>query len=269
MNGDFIITFPYIDPIIFSLGPLDIRWYSIAYILGLILGIQYIKYLNKLFKLKLNNTLINDFFLWVALGVILGGRLGYVILYNPEYYLNNIYEIIKIWHGGMSFHGGLIGVIISIIFFSKKNNIKLFVLSDLVACSAPIGIFFGRIANFINGELVGRTTNTDFGMVFPHIDNLIRHPSQIYEAFFEGIVLFIILNLLINNKVIRSKSGYISSYFLIFYSIFRFFCEYFREPDNHIGLLFFNLSIGQIYSIIFFIIGLYILKKKINKNEII
>ena len=112
MNGDFIITFPYIDPIIFSLGPLDIRWYSIAYILGLILGIQYIKYLNKLFKLKLNNTLINDFFLWVALGVILGGRLGYVILYNPEYYLNNIYEIIKIWHGGMSFHGGLIGVII-------------------------------------------------------------------------------------------------------------------------------------------------------------
>ncbi len=236
-----LITFPNINPVIFSIGPLDIRWYSIAYILGLILGMEYMKYLNNKYKFELNNSLINNFFLWAALGIILGGRLGYIIFYNPSYYLNETTEIIKVWKGGMSFHGGLIGMIISLIMFSHKNKIKLFVLSDLVACAAPIGIFLGRIANFINGELVGRATQSKLGMIFPHIDNEPRHPSQIYEALLEGFMLFIILFLLTNIKSIKKKQGCLSAFFLIFYSIFRFVCEFFREPDSHIGLSILNL----------------------------
>ena len=258
-----LITFPNINPVIFSIGPLDIRWYSIAYILGLILGIEYMKYLNNKYKFELNNLLINNFFLWAALGIVLGGRLGYIIFYNPSYYLNETTEIIKVWKGGMSFHGGLIGMIISLIMFSHKNKIKLFVLSDLVACAAPIGIFLGRIANFINGELVGRTTQ--LGMIFPHIDNEPRHPSQIYEALLEGFMLFIILFLLTNIKSIKKKQGCLSAFFLIFYSIFRFVCEFFREPDSHIGLSILNLSFGQIYSIPFFFVGFFIFLKKFKQ----
>ena len=260
-----LITFPNINPVIFSIGPLDIRWYSIAYILGLILGIEYMKYLNNKYKFELNNSLINNFFLWAALGIILGGRLGYIIFYNPSYYLNETTEIIKVWKGGMSFHGGLIGMIISLIMFSHKNKIKLFVLSDLVACAAPIGIFLGRIANFINGELVGRTTQSNLGMIFPHIDNEPRHPSQIYEALLEGFMLFIILFLLTNIKSIKKKQGCLSAFFLIFYSIFRFVCEFFREPDSHIGLSILNLSFGQIYSIPFFFVGFFIFLKKFKQ----
>ena len=260
-----LITFPNINPVIFSIGPLDIRWYSIAYILGLILGIEYMKYLNNKYKFELNNLLINNFFLWAALGIVLGGRLGYIIFYNPSYYLNETTEIIKVWKGGMSFHGGLIGMIISLIMFSHKNKIKLFVLSDLVACAAPIGIFLGRIANFINGELVGRTTQSNLGMIFPHIDNEPRHPSQIYEALLEGFMLFIILFLLTNIKSIKKKQGCLSAFFLIFYSIFRFVCEFFREPDSHIGLSILNLSFGQIYSIPFFFVGFFIFLKKFKQ----
>ena len=260
-----LITFPNINPVIFSIGPLDIRWYSIAYILGLILGIEYMKYLNNKYKFELNNLLINNFFLWAVLGIILGGRLGYIIFYNPSYYLNETTEIIKVWKGGMSFHGGLIGMIISLIMFSHKNKIKLFVLSDLVACAAPIGIFLGRIANFINGELVGRTTQSNLGMIFPHIDNEPRHPSQIYEALLEGFMLFIILFLLTNIKSIKKKQGCLSAFFLIFYSIFRFVCEFFREPDSHIGLSILNLSFGQIYSIPFFFVGFFIFLKKFKQ----
>ena len=260
-----LITFPNINPVIFSIGPLDIRWYSIAYILGLILGIEYMKYLNNKYKFELNNSLINNFFLWAALGIILGGRLGYIIFYNPSYYLNETTEIIKVWKGGMSFHGGLIGMIISLIMFSHKNKRKLFVLSDLVACAAPIGIFLGRIANFINGELVGRTTQSKLGMIFPHIDNEPRHPSQIYEALLEGFMLFIILFLLTNIKSIKKKQGCLSAFFLIFYSIFRFVCEFFREPDSHIGLSILNLSFGQIYSIPFFFVGFFIFLKKFKQ----
>ena len=259
------IDFLRIDPVIFSIGPLDIRWYSVSYILGLILGIQYMKYLNNKLELKLNNFLINDFFLWAALGIIIGGRLGYVILYNPSYYLNESIEILQVWKGGMSFHGGLIGVIFSLIIFASKNKINLFILSDLVACAAPIGIFFGRIANFINGELFGRITESNLGIIFSHIDKQLRHPSQIYEALFEGLLLFIILFFLTNIKKIRDKNGFLSAFFLILYSIFRFICEFFREPDSHIGLLFLNLSLGQIYCIPFLFIGFFIFLKRFKK----
>ena len=233
-----------------------------AYIIGFILGIQYIKHLNLKNNLNLSNDLINDFFFFTIFGVIIGGRIGYIVFYNPNYYFYNPSEIIKVWKGGMAFHGGLIGVILSTLFFSLKNKISFFIFSDLIACAAPIGIFFGRIANFINGELVGRVTEKKIGIIFNHIDNLNRHPSQIYEAILEGAILFLILFFLQNKEKIISKSGLISSLFLIFYSLFRFICEYFREPDPHIGLQYFNLSLGQIYSIFFFIIGIIIFLKK-------
>ena len=190
----------------------------------------------------MSNDLINDFFFFTIFGVIIGGRVGYIILYNPIYYFSNPLEIIKVWKGGMAFHGGLIGVILSTLFFSFKKKISFFIFSDLIASSAPIGIFFGRIANFINGELVGRVTEKKIGIIFNHVDNLPRHPSQIYEAILEGILLFTILFFLQNRKIFIYKSGLISSLFLIFYSLFRFICEYFREPDPHIGLQYFNLS---------------------------
>ena len=233
-----------------------------AYILGFILGFKYIKYLNSKHKINLNNNLINDFFFFSIIGVIIGGRIGYILLYNPNYYFYNPLEIFKVWKGGMAFHGGLIGIIISTFFFSLKKKISFFIFSDLAACAAPIGILFGRLANFINGELVGRITEKKIGVIFKHIDNFPRHPSQIYEAILEGFVLFLILLFFQNRERIIYKSGLVSSLFLIFYSLFRFICEYFREPDPHIGLQYFNLSLGQIYSIFFFIIGISLFLKK-------
>ena len=233
-----------------------------AYLLGFILGIFYIKFLNSKHKLDLSNDLINDFFFYTILGVILGGRIGYILLYNPAYYFYNPIEIIKVWNGGMAFHGGLIGVIISTLLFSLKNKSSFFIFSDLLACAAPIGIFFGRIANFINGELVGRITDKKIGIIFSHVDNASRHPSQIYEAILEGLLLFFILLFYQDREKFVNRSGLISSLFLIFYSSFRFISEYFREPDMHLGLQIFNLSLGQIYSIFFLFIGIIIFLKK-------
>ena len=188
------------------------------------------------------------------MGIIIGGRLGYVLIYNPTYYFQNIYEIPMIWNGGMSFHGGVLGTIIATIIFCKKNNQEAFYFFDLIALSSPIGIFFGRIANFINSELYGRETEIFWSVKFIKIDNLNRHPSQIYEAIFEGLLLFLILNILY--KKCSQKIGLISSLFLIIYSSFRFLIEFSREPDEHLGIIFFHLSLGQILSLLFICIGL-------------
>ena len=196
--------------------------------------------------------------------MIIGGRIGYVLLYNPLYFFNNPIEIIKVWNGGMAFHGGLIGVIISTAFFSIKRKINFYLFTDLLACAAPIGIFLGRIANFINGELVGRITNEKIGIIFRHIDDFPRHASQIYEAFFEGLVIFIILIFLIRKNFINNRFGINTSIFLITYGIFRFFLEYLREPDAHIGLVLFNLSMGQLISVIVFFVGIFLWKSKKN-----
>ena len=256
------------DPVLIDLGFFEIRWYSAAYIVGILIGWMYA---NKIIKLTENNQYnfkqivtkqFDDLIIYLVIGIIIGGRLGYVIFYNLDYYSQNLLEIFKLWQGGMSFHGGLLGVIISIIIFSKKSQVNFFKFSDIVSCVAPIGILLGRIANFINGELVGRITNEKIGIIFRHIDDFPRHASQIYEAFFEGIVLFFILFFIQKKQSVINKKGYLSSLFLIFYSFFRFICEFFREPDSHIGLQYLNLTIGQIYSIIFFIIGIFILFKK-------
>ena len=233
-----ILTHPAIDPIIFSLGFIEVRWYGFAYVLAFLIGSYLIKKFKNKFKPKISNKKIDDFFIWAVIGAIVGGRLGYVIFYQLNIFLKDPLYLVYIWKGGMSFHGGLIGMMLSIFIFSKKNKIQFFILADLVSLVAPIGLFFGRIANFINIELVGKITTLPFAMIFPTIDNYPRHPSQLYEAFLEGILLFIILNYVFLNKKFKKNNGYISGIFLFFYGVFRFLIEFVREPDLHIGLFY-------------------------------
>ena len=247
------------DPVAFNFFALEIRWYSLSYIFGIILAWVYCK--RFLIKDERELKLFDDLISFLIIGVIVGGRLGYVIFYNPIYYLKNPIEILMLWNGGMSFHGGILGVIFATYLFSKKNENNSFIFLDLIAMSAPIGIFLGRIANFINSELYGRQTDFLLSVKFERVDDLHRHPSQIYEAFFEGIVLFIFMNFFFRKYLYKSP-GVISSLFLVFYSIFRFFIEYTREPDSHIGFVLFNLTQGQIISVLFFIIGLILFYKK-------
>ncbi len=250
------------DPVAIQIFSFEIRWYSIAYIVGILIGWTLSK------KIFLSDNEIkdkfDDYITYVILGIIIGGRLGYVFFYNFIYYQNNFLDIFKIWQGGMSFHGGLIGIIIVTILYAKKNNHNTFKYLDIVSLVAPIGIFFGRIANFINSELYGFETNLPWAVKFIQVDDLFRHPSQLYEAFFEGILLFLIL-IYFKNRGFLKTPGYISGFFLIFYSIFRFIIEFFRVPDEHLGYLFLNLTMGQIISFVFFVIGIYLI---IIKNEI-
>ena len=252
------------DPVAIQFFSFEIRWYSLAYIVGILFG----WILSK--KIFISNAEIkikfDDYITFLILGIIIGGRLGYIFIYNFSYYLTNLLDIFKIWQGGMSFHGGLIGIIISSIWFAKKNNQNPFNYLDIVSLVAPIGIFFGRIANFINSELYGIETNLPWGVKFIQVDDLYRHPSQLYEALFEGIILFIIL-LYFRNKGLLKTPGIISSLFLIFYSIFRFVIEFFRAPDNQLGYLILNLTMGQIASLIFLLIGILIITNYANKKE--
>ena len=251
------------DPVAFTFFSLQIKWYSISYILGIVLGWSYCK--KKLIEDKKILNLFDDLIVYIIIGIIIGGRLGYVLLYNLQYYLENFSEILMIWNGGMSFHGGLVGVIISVFLFSKKHKIDKYIFLDLISLSAPIGIFFGRLANFVNSELFGKETDVLWSVKFLAVDNISRHPSQIYEAILEGIILFIVLNYIFKKKIF-AKPGIISALFLILYSLFRFLAEFFRVPDMQIGYLVFNLSMGQIVSIVFFSIGIYLFFKKKNES---
>jgi phosphatidylglycerol:prolipoprotein diacylglycerol transferase len=250
------------DPVAIQIFSLEIRWYSLAYIIGILLG----WILSK--RIFISDSELkekfDDYLTYVILGIIIGGRLGYVFFYNLNYYLDNLIDVFKIWQGGMSFHGGLIGVIIASIWFSKRNNQNIFNYLDIVSLVAPVGIFFGRVANFINSELYGIETKMPWAVKFVQIDNLFRHPSQLYEAFFEGIILFFIL-LYFMRKGFMKIPGFISGLFLTFYSIFRFLIEFLRVPDEQLGYLLFNLTMGQIISFIFLIIGIYLI---ITKYEI-
>ena len=247
------------DPVAFQIFSFEIRWYSLAYIFGIIFGWLYCK--KKLIKDEKVLNLFDNLITYLIIGIILGGRLGYVIFYNLEYYLNNFFEILMIWHGGMSFHGGLIGVILATIIFSKKHKINSFIFLDLIALVAPIGLFLGRIANFINSELYGRETDVFWSVKFITIDNISRHPSQIYEAIFEGLILFFLLNYFAKKDSFKNP-GLISSMFLIFYSFFRFILEFFRAPDPQIGYLFYQLTFGQFISVVFFFLGISLYLKK-------
>lgn len=250
------------DPVAFQILSFEVRWYSLAYIVGILLGWILSK---KIFIQKSYlKEKFDDYITYLILGIIIGGRLGYVIFYNFDYYLNNLTDIYKIWEGGMSFHGGVIGIIVASILYSKKYNHNPFIYMDIVALVAPIGIFFGRLANFINSELYGKITNVPWSVIFVQIDDLTRHPSQLYEAFFEGIILFVIL-IYFKKKNFLNIPGMISALFLIFYSIFRFSLEFFRAPDQQLGYLILNLTMGQILSLLFFLIGIYLFFLK-NEN---
>ena len=252
------------DPVLIDLGVLQIRWYSIAYIVGIILGWFYAIKIIKVMERKHNFTIIkktifDDLIIYLLIGIILGGRLGYVIFYNFDYYSKNPFEIFKLWEGGMSFHGGLLGVIIATIIFSKIKRTNFFYFTDIICCVAPIGLFLGRIANFINGELFGKISTLPWAVIFPNGGNIPRHPSQIYEAILEGIVLCVVINFFALKKQLLLKVGYVSGLFLIFYSIARIIGENFREPDMHLGYFFNYFSMGVMLSFITFLAGCFII----------
>ena len=258
-----------LDPILIDFGFLAIRWYSLAYILGIVIGWWYGKkiiiHILKKFDLKFHVKEFDDLITYIIISIIIGGRLGYIFFYNLEFYISNPLDVVKIWEGGMSFHGGLIGIIFGTYLFSSKRKIPTFFLLDIIACVSPVGIFFGRIANFINGELFGKVTTVSWGVVFPAIDMLPRHPSQLYEALLEGLLLFMILNLLIFTR--KYVMGICSSFFLIFYGVFRIISEFFREPDIQIGYLFNLFSIGTILSFLMILSGFIIINILQKKNE--
>ena len=254
------MSYPQIDPIAFHIFGIAVYWYGVAYLAAFFAGHQYLKYRSKKFTADgLGADQAEDVFMWIVLGIILGGRLGYVLFYNPAYFFEHPTAILQMWNGGMSFHGGFAGVLIASLLFCRKHNIHFFDLMDRVAPGVCFGLFFGRIANFINGELYGRVTDVPWAMVFPTGGPLTRHPSQLYEAALEGIVLFLILHFSAKTKLVRYRT---SGLFLIGYGSFRSFVEFFRQGDNIPHLqegIFTSISMGQILSLPMIAFGLYLI----------
>jgi phosphatidylglycerol:prolipoprotein diacylglycerol transferase len=262
------LEFPMIDPVAVALGPLQIRWYALAYLAGFLLGWRYcLRLAGWDAEHRPNREDIDDFLTWVIVGVILGGRLGYVLFYNFEYYLSAPLDALKVWHGGMSFHGGALGVIAALFIYPAIKKFPPLRLCDIVCAAVPIGLFFGRVANFINAELYGRVTNVPWGIVFPNGGAEPRHPSQLYEAVLEGAVLFVILFILIRIDAVRNRPGIVSGVFLAGYGIFRAFIEFFREPDAHIGLYLNMFSQGQLLSAPMVVVGVSIIVYAIVSNR--
>jgi phosphatidylglycerol:prolipoprotein diacylglycerol transferase len=264
------IAFPTIDPVALYLGPipylditLAIRWYSLAYIAGIVIGWWYVarEHARKPIP-NLSKNALDDIITWAVIGVVGGGRLGYVLFYKPGYYLENPSQTLHLWEGGMSFHGGLLGVIIAFILFARRHKMRFFQLIDIIACAAPIGLFFGRLANFINGELYGRVTDAPWGIVFPGGGDLPRHPSQLYEAALEGVVLFGILYYMLKYTNARDKPGMLGGTFIAGYAVARMIVEFFREPDDFLGYLFGFVTMGQLLCLPMLAYGLYLIFRK-------
>ena len=257
------LPFPVIDPVALEIGPIAIRWYALAYLAGFILGWRYAVYLARQAKGPPTGPDIDDFLTWAIIGVIIGGRLGFVLFYNAGYFLENPLEILYIWEGGMAFHGGLIGVALAIILFARVRGQSPFALGDIIACVTPIGLFFGRIANFINNELWGRPTDVPWAVLFPIppqwealVPSVPRHPSQLYEAVLEGLVLFVLLAVLARRPSIRDRHGLLTGIFLAGYGTFRFLVEFVRQYDPREGLLWGVFSQGQVLSVPMVLIGI-------------
>ncbi len=254
----FAIPFPAIDPVAISIGPVAIRWYALAYIVGLLIGWRYCLALASRPPHLVGRQDVDDFLVWATLGVVLGGRVGYVLFYMPGYYAAHPLEALYVWHGGMSFHGGALGVTIAILLFTRAGKIPLFAFSDIITEAIPIGLFFGRIANFINGELYGRQTQVPWAMIFPNGGAIPRHPSQLYEAFCEGVLLFLLL-FATERLGARRRPGIVTGLFLAGYAIARMSGELFREPDAQIGFLIFGTTMGQVLSVPVLIAGVAII----------
>lgn len=258
-----LLPYPTINPVLVWIGALPIRWYALAYIAGMIFGWAYVRHLVG--KAALWNHLphpspasIDDLLVYVALGIILGGRLGYVLFYNPAYYFAHPDEIIAVWKGGMSFHGGLIGAALGIVLFARRMKVPILSVMDVTAASVPIGLFLGRLANFIKPELWGRPTNVPWAMIFPGSDGVPRHPSQLYEAGLEGIALFVMLYIAVRFGALR-RPGLATGIFAVGYGAARIFCELFRAPDPQLGFLFGGATMGMVLSVPLIIVGLGLL----------
>jgi phosphatidylglycerol:prolipoprotein diacylglycerol transferase len=256
-----VIAYPAIDPVALEIGPFALRWYALAYLAGLLLGWRYLIALARFPGGGLGRRDVDDFLLWATLGVILGGRLGYAALYQLAYFAAHPLEIFMVWQGGMSFHGGLIGVILALIAFARLRGLSLLGFGDLVACVAPIGLCLGRLANFINGELYGRASELPWAMVFPAGGPAPRHPSQLYEALLEGVVLFIVLWPLSRITALRKRHGFLAGVFLAGYAVARAIAETFREPDAHIGYLAGGATMGQLLSVPLLAAGVYLMAR--------
>ncbi len=255
------IAFPPLDPVAIEIGPLAIRWYALAYLAGFIGGWRYALWLARRLGGRPTPREIDDFLTWAVIGTIAGGRLGYVLFYNLPYFLEHPAEAFMVWHGGMSFHGGLIGVALAMLGFARRRGLTVFALADGVAPAVPIGLFFGRLANFVNAELFGRATDVPWAVVFPFDRDplqLPRHPSQLYEAALEGVVLFIVLAILARRESVRRHPGMLAGLFLIGYGLARFFVEFFRQPDPQLGFLWLGATMGQILSLPMIALGLWL-----------
>jgi phosphatidylglycerol---prolipoprotein diacylglyceryl transferase len=250
------IPYPDIDPVFLRLGPLQFRWYGLMYLIGLTLAYFIILARARAKQIPLDRDQVYDMIVYAAIGVFVGGRLGYVLFYNLSYYLENPLKIFAVWEGGMSFHGGLIGTIIALVAFAKRKGISVYTIADLAAGVTPVGLGLGRIGNFINGELFGRPTDVDWCMVFPAGGPVCRHPSQLYEAGLEGLLLFILLWLISRTS---HPPGTVFWSFLAGYGVCRFIVEYFREPDTQIGFVFGSFSMGQMLSLPMIVVGLAML----------
>lgn len=251
------IAFPVIDPVIFAIGPFAVRWYALAYIVGLVAGWRMAMRIAGRPGSDATPAQIDGFLIWATLGVVLGGRLGYVLFYNPGHYLQNPADILAVWQGGMSFHGGMLGVTVAMLVYCRLLKIPFLAFTDIIACVAPIGLFFGRIANFINGELWGRVAaDVPWAMVFPTGGPEPRHPSQLYQAAMEGLILFLVLNLLRWNTRAIDRPGLLSGLFLAGYGIARIIGELFRQPDAQIGYLIAGTTMGQWLSLPMVLLGL-------------
>jgi phosphatidylglycerol:prolipoprotein diacylglycerol transferase len=257
------VQFPDIDPIAVHLGPVVIRWYALSYIAGLTGGWRYLRWLAAKSQARITPLQIDDFLVWATLGTVLGGRLGYVLFYKPGFYFADPVQILYLWHGGMSFHGGALGVITALILYCRRYKIDLLEFGDLLCCVVPLGLFFGRVANFINGELWGRVTDSSvpWAMVFPNAGPDPRHPSQLYEAGLEGLALLVILHLLWRNEAIRLRRGTLSGVLLLGYGLARAFVEFFRQPDDFLGFLWGGATMGQLLSMPLMLAGILMIVK--------
>jgi len=259
------VPFPDFDPILVQLGPFAIRWYALAYVAGILLGWRYVAGLVRKQALWARRPApatveqIDDLILWITLGVIVGGRLGHVLFYTPSVIWTDPLEILKVWHGGMSFHGGAIGVFLAILLFCRGARLDFFRVGDLVTACAPIGLFFGRIANFINGELWGRPTDVPWGIIFPNAGPLPRHPSQLYEAALEGLVLFLVLRWATHGAKLLNRRGVVGGIFLLGYALSRIILENVREPDSYMPDFPLGLTMGMMLSAPMLLAGLWLI----------
>ncbi|MDR3425148.1 MAG: prolipoprotein diacylglyceryl transferase [Alphaproteobacteria bacterium] len=261
------MPFPHIDPVLFSFGFIVIRWYALSYVAGLVIGWRWCMAMARHDPNTPAPELYDEFLTWAVLGVLLGGRIAYILFYNLDEYLAHPLEALKVWHGGMSFHGGMLGVILAAWIFTRRKKVPFFAFTDLLACVTPIGLGLGRCANFINGELFGRPSNVPWAMIFPRGGDIPRHPSQLYEALTEGLLLLIIMYVLSRQPKIRARAGILSGAFLTLYGIFRFTMEFFREPDPQLGFLYDGATMGQLLCIPMIVAGIFILVWAIKSSE--